>query len=85
MRKVKEEVLRVSEKWLAGEIARLEEIVMRAEKTIEAARIDLGECEWHDLREIAASLLQTASQMQAQAAVMTVIDPTEDAKKARGQ
>ena len=79
------ELMEVSSKWRGGERERLDQIIVRAEETLKAIRIDQKSSDWANLRELAASLGHTAAQLQAQAAVMTIIEPTENAKKARGQ
>jgi hypothetical protein len=80
----RDELMKISKKWLKGEKDRIDGIITRLKAAVDAVDLDREEEAWGDLREMAASLVHTASQLQAQAAVLTVIEPTEQAKKARG-
>lgn len=75
--------MRITDRWLAGEKKRADVIIERLKATIEAINLDRELEEWTSLRENAASLVHTASQLQAQASVLTIIEPTENATKAR--
>jgi hypothetical protein len=66
---------------LEGEKLRVTHLVNMVQETL--STIDHAEAiaDWHGLREAASALVNTASKLQAQAAVVSTLDPTETMKE----